>query len=98
MTKEFIIEYLSKHKNEFFQKFGVTKLGLFGSYVRGDANNNSDIDILIELEDNLTNIHEKKLELKKNLEDFFHLKVDIAREKYLKPFSKQEILKEVEFA
>jgi predicted nucleotidyltransferase len=97
VTKEFIINYLSEHKDEFSQKFGITKLGLFGSYVRDEAKNSSDVDILIELENNLTNIHEKKLEFKKTLEDFFHLKVDIAREKYLKPLSKQEILKEVEF-
>jgi len=97
MTKEYIINYLSEHKAEFSQKFGITKLGLFGSYARGEAKKNSDIDILIELENNLTDIHDKKSDLKKTLENYFHLKVDIAREKYLRPLAKQEILKEVEY-
>ena len=97
MTKEYIINYLSEHKDEFSQKFGITKLGLFGSYARGEAKKNSDIDILIELENNLTDIHDKKSDLKKTLENYFHLKVDIAREKYLRPLVKKEILKEVEY-
>lgn len=97
MTKEYIINYLKEHKDEFSQKFGITKLGLFGSYVKGNATNNSDIDILIELENNLTDIHEKKTIFKETLENYFNTKVDIAREKYLKPFAKQEVLKEVEY-
>lgn len=97
MTKEYIINYLSEHKDEFSQKFGITKLGLFGSYVRDEATKNSDIDILIELESNLTDIHEKKTTFKQILEDYFNTKVDIAREKYLKPFAKHEVLKEVEY-
>jgi predicted nucleotidyltransferase len=97
VTKEYIINYLCEHKDEFSKKFGITKLGLFGSYVRNDAKENSDIDILVELENNLTDIHAKKFEFKRNLENYFNLKVDIAREKYLKPFAKKEILNEVEY-
>ncbi len=95
MTKEYIINYLSEHKDEFSQKFGITKLGLFGSYVRDEAHKNSDIDILVELENNLTDIHDKKTTFKETLEKHFNLKVDIAREKHLRPFAKKEILNEV---
>lgn len=97
MTKEYIINYLREHKDEFSKRFGVTKLGLFGSYVRNDAKENSDIDILVELENNLTDIHAKKSDFKQILENYFKLKVDIAREKYLKPLAKKEILSEVEY-
>lgn len=95
MTREYIISYLSEHKDEFSKKFGITKLGLFGSYVRDEADKNSDIDILVELENNLTDIHDKKTTFKETLENFFNIKVNIAREKYLRPLAKQEILKEV---
>ncbi|WP_419764472.1 MAG: nucleotidyltransferase family protein [Arcobacter sp.] len=97
MTKEYIIKYLSEHKDEFSKKFGITKLGLFGSYVRSEAKENSDIDILVELENGLVNIHDKKSDFKETLEKYFNLKVDIAREKYLKPLAKKEILSEVEY-
>ena len=97
MTKQYIINYLSEHKNEFSKKFGITKLGLFGSYAKGNAKVNSDIHILIELENNLSDIHEKKTLFKETLENYFNTKVDIAREKYLRPLVKQEILKEVQY-
>jgi len=95
MTKETILKYLKKHKNELYKKYGIIKIGLFGSYARNEANDNSDIDLLIELEKDTKNIYEKKQELKKILEDKFHTKVDIAREKYLKKFAKNEILKDI---
>lgn len=97
MTQEYIINYLKDHKEEFSQKFGVTKLGLFGSYARNEAKSDSDIDILIELKKDTTDIYEKKTNLRRTIEEFFHKKVDIAREKYLKPLAREEILKEVKF-
>ena len=97
MTKEYIINYFTENKEEFSQKFGITKLGLFGSYARDEAKKNSDIDILIEFKDNISDIHDKKTKFKQILENHFNLKVDIARIKYLKPLAKKEILNEVEF-
>ena len=45
MTTLQILNFLRSHKEEFRQKFGITKLGLFGSYARGEATKDSDIDI-----------------------------------------------------
>lgn len=61
MTKEYITNYLTENKEEFSQKFGIEKLGLFGSYVRNEAKKDSDIDILIEFKDYISDIHDKKL-------------------------------------
>ena len=44
-----IILFLQTHKDELAQRFGVTSIGLFGSYARGDERDDSDIDIAIEL-------------------------------------------------
>lgn len=94
MTKSFILNFLSEHKNEFLSKYGVTKIGLFGSYVRGDFKENSDIDIAVEM------LNEKKslstfFALKRELEDAFQLKVDLGIESSLKPIAKEKILKEI---
>lgn len=94
MTKSFILNFLSEHKNEFLSKYGVTKIGLFGSYVRGDFKENSDIDIAVEM------LNEKKslstfFALKRELEDAFKLKVDLGIESSLKPIAKEKILKEI---
>ena len=45
MTKTIILEFLKSHKSELNNRFGVTKIGLFGSYARNEATDKSDIDI-----------------------------------------------------
>ena len=97
MTQDIIINYLTEHKEQFKKDFGITKIGFFGSYARNEAKNDSDIDILIELKKDLTDIYEKKSLLKEIMEKAFDKKVDIAREKYLKPLVKDEVLKEVKY-
>lgn len=94
-TKELILNYLSEHKKEFEERFNINRIGLFGSFAKGDVKADSDIDILIDFKENTTGIYNKKQELKLLLEKLFSTKVDIAREKYLKPLVKEEILKDV---
>ena len=94
MTKVFILDFLKKHKSEYFKEYGVTKIGLFGSYAREEATASSDIDIAIEMLD------EKKslstfFSLKRELEQAFKTKVDLGIESALKPIAKERILKEI---
>ena len=71
MTKEQILEYLKEHKAELQRKYGIVTLGLFGSFARGDADKNSDIDIVYE--------RDKNFNLKSGL-DFILLSEKIAKE------------------
>lgn len=48
-TKENILAILKSHKPELL-KFGVQNVGLFGSYLRNEQSNKSDIDLLIDFE------------------------------------------------
>lgn len=48
-TKEAILKALEENMKE-IREFGVKKLGLFGSFVRGEQKDESDIDILVEFE------------------------------------------------
>jgi predicted nucleotidyltransferase len=76
MKKETIIQYLSDHKSEFEKEFGVTKIGLFGSYARGQNHQGSDIDIVVELKkpDLLTLVG-----IKQKIEEDLDTKVDVVR-------------------
>jgi len=76
MNRETIIQYLSDHKTEFEQKFGVSKIGLFGSYARRQNHKDSDIDIIVELEkpDLLTLVA-----IKQKIEEDLGVNVDIIR-------------------
>ena len=92
-----ILSYLSAHKEEFSCKFDLEKLGLFGSFGREEEREESDIDIIIELKKDTKNIYIKKQALKYELESYFQRKVDIAREKYLRPLARESILKDATF-
>ena len=76
MKKNEIISYLQTHKNEFMEKYQISKLILFGSYSRDENREDSDIDIAIEtpLSD-----YFKLYDFKEELENRFHTKVDIVR-------------------
>jgi len=50
MQKEDILKFLASHKEEFKDKYTVTKLGLFGSHARGEATEQSDIDIVVSMQ------------------------------------------------
>ncbi len=51
MNKNEIIAFLKAHKEEMRQKYGVNKIGLFGSCVRDEAQEDSDIDIAVEMDE-----------------------------------------------
>ena len=48
-TKEKIFDVLLQNQS-YLSKLGVKKLGLFGSFVRGEQHDNSDIDLLVEFD------------------------------------------------
>jgi len=93
MNKQEIIEFLVSHKQELNEKYGVTRIGLFGSYARNEAKEGSDIDIAVEIESK--NKYRSFFELKRHLEKNFKNKVDLGIESTLKPIAKEYILKEM---
>jgi len=97
MTKALILDFLAKHKNEFKEKYGVTKIGLFGSYARGESTAASDVDIAIEMLNEKKSLH-SFFSLKRELEKAFGTKVDLGIESTLKPIAKERILREVIYA
>ena len=50
IVKNEILRFIAVHKQELRDKYGVRTIGLFGSYARGEAGDESDIDIVVELE------------------------------------------------
>lgn len=94
MKTDKITEFLAIHKEEMAQHFGVVKIGLFGSYARGEAVENSDIDIAIEMAADQKNLR-NFLAFKRHLEETFGKKVDIGIESSLKDEARKSIEKEI---
>ena len=94
-TRTDIIEELKNLKAELQEKFDVQKIGLFGSYATDNADEDSDLDLIIEFIEEKSDIYKTKQKLRALLEARFGLKIDLAREKYLKSYYRDEILKQV---
>ncbi len=93
--REEILAYLKEKKDEFAQNSGIIKLGLFGSYALDKQTEESDIDLLIEFAPNTDALTEKKEAIKEAVQSAFGKKVDLCREKYIKPYFRQQILDSV---
>ena len=95
MNKDDVLTHLEDFKEKNKQKYHIVKLGLFGSFIRNEMNEESDIDIVVELE------KPKMFDLvgiKQDLEEVFHRSVDVVRmRKNMNKFLKSRIEKEVIF-
>ena len=94
LTKNEILKFLKQNREHLRDHFHIKKIGLFGSFVHDEQTNESDIDLIIELEEQTPAIFELKQELRELISKQFNRDVDIAREKYLKAYVKDQILEE----
>jgi uncharacterized protein len=93
ISKSDILNFLAKEKEYLETEFRVSKIGLFGSYTRGEETAESDIDIILEFLPKTENLTGIKISLKELIKKEFGKNVDICREKYLKPYYRTQILK-----
>ena len=89
-SKEEIVAYLKSNKSFFYDKFGVTRIGIFGSFIRDEQTQPSDIDMVVEIEKSRKNIH-SFLQLKRFLEKQLGRKIDLGFESSLKPTIREKI-------
>ena len=91
MDREYILTFLKEHKEELKQKYHIKKMALFGSFARDEADEKSDIDILVDTPSSF----DKFFELKYYLEENFNREVDLGKFKTLRLFVKDKIEKEI---
>jgi len=96
-SKNTILSVIRTHKPQ-LASFGVSKIGLFGSYVRNEEQPQSDIDILVDFEpeketfDNFMNMYNYLEEL------FVNEKIEVVTVNGLSPYIGKYILNEVNYA
>jgi uncharacterized protein len=95
-TREDILEFLKANREFLRNQYHVIKIGLFGSFARSEQTPQSDIDLIIEIDTT-----DDVFRLKNNIREFIATQcnrtVDLAREKYLRPYAREAILKEAIF-
>lgn len=93
-TRE-ILSFLVENKQNFQDQFGISKLGIFGSFARGQQRIDSDIDIIIEMDKQTKNIFEKRMAFRDLISNQFSRNVDVCHKRAIKPAFQGLILKDV---
>ena len=83
---------LATNKKRLAVKYKVKTIGVFGSFVKGNQQKKSDVDILVEFKETVDFF--QFLELEEHLEKLLGIKVDLVTKRALKPHIKDNILKE----
>jgi len=92
MKREEVIRKLREYKPVLEKRYGVTKVGIFGSVARGDESSRSDIDIVVELKEISPFI---LVDIKRELTKLLECEVDVVRlRKNLNKMLKRRIEKE----
>lgn len=95
MTRSEIMHILKQYKDENAERYGINNIGIFGSYSRDLATDESDIDIVIETQepDMYQLVH-----IKEELEQLFNKSVDIIRKREkMNSFLKKRIEKDAQY-
>lgn len=90
---DYIIRILRQHLPEIREKYSVSYLGIFGSYVRGEQKSDSDLDVLVEFDETPGLL--KYIEFEYYLSDLLGVKVDLVTRTGLKPNIGKRVLSEV---
>lgn len=94
LTAEHVLEELEAHAAE-LRAFGVRRIGVFGSVARGEARDDSDLDLLVDLERHTFEDYFGTLNF---LEDLFGCKVDLVMVSALRRELAPAVLEEVMYA
>lgn len=86
------IEEMKRKILPILQRYGVKKVGLFGSCVRGKMRKDSDIDILVEIEKDISLFDFVGIKLE--IEEALGRKIDLVEYSTIKPLLKERILNE----
>jgi predicted nucleotidyltransferase len=94
-TLQSILEKLRQYKPELEAKYPVTKIGVFGSYARGEATGKSDIDIAVEI-DGVMGLN--FVAMADEIESLFGIKTDVIPKRSIKAEYLHQVEKEIVYA
>lgn len=93
-SKESVVSLIQEHKDR-IKTLGVKKLGLFGSFVRGEQGAESDIDVLVEFEQGKKTF-DNFMQLSFLLEDLLNRRVELVTPESISPYIRPYIMEEIE--
>jgi uncharacterized protein len=94
MNKNTIKSLLVKNQ-KLLKDFGVIRIGLFGSYLRHQETDESDIDLLVDADENMSLL--RFADLQNRLSEIFDHKIDLVSVNGISKYIKPTVMKEVEY-
>jgi uncharacterized protein len=95
MNRDEVLAILRDMKPEIEERYGVERIGIFGSMARGESGETSDVDVVVSMPPDLFAM----VHLKEQLEKAFQTQVDLVRyRKQMNAFLKERIEKEAVYA
>ena len=94
-TSTDIEKILKSNIHNLKKEYNLNSIGIFGSYIRGEHDQNSDLDILVDFEKPISLL--KFIKLENDLSKIFGVKVDLVMKKALKPAIGKRILEEIKY-
>ena len=85
---------LREHEPELQKRFGVAKIGIFGSFAHGEERQDSDVDVLVIFQQGKKTF-DNFMGTKFYLEDLFMRKVDLVTDVALKPLIRDSVFRDV---
>ncbi|GAB3328325.1 nucleotidyltransferase family protein [Larkinella ripae] len=95
IDKQFILQILLANRDRLRIEFGIEQIGLFGSFARNEQIEKSDIDLVYKLTDGHSLYLAEKERLQRILRRKLRRKLDLIDQRYLNPFTKYTLQKEV---
>ena len=90
-----ILSKLKAEKSNLYNKYKIKNIGIFGSYVRNEETADSDLDLLVEFTE--TPGMREFFQAEEYLEKLLNKKIDMVRERAIRPELKRDIMSEVIF-
>ncbi|MGO8693492.1 MAG: nucleotidyltransferase family protein [Rectinemataceae bacterium] len=94
-TKTDLLDFLDKNR-QVIKGYGISKIGLFGSFVRDQQTDKSDVDLLVEFEPSMKS-YDNFIDLAFFLEEKIEREVELITVDALSPYIGPYILREVEY-
>ncbi|MBC8152337.1 MAG: nucleotidyltransferase domain-containing protein [Bacteroidetes bacterium] len=96
MTRERLLQHLSDQLPYLRLRYGINRLGLFGSYARAEQTETSDIDLIYELNDGISMGLFQVMDLEEYLKNKLEIRqIDLVNARWMNPIIAHEVRKEV---
>jgi len=93
-TRDTVLVILRENYASLSERYHLRSLSLIGSFARDEADDTSDVDLLVEFDAQTSGLFDLKTALREELQKLLGRPVDLVTTKYVRPYYRQQLMKE----